>query len=352
MANCLKVVAPHLHSDLVSPEALSQLQALAQILPPLSMTAGFECRLGCERSQVDFCVKLPCLPANLPDKFLQHPVWQAIQAFCQEWIEPTSFLHQQVNNIWLEFDVVGQIPEVPIPSIFLALNEENNSDIPRLIETVLKIFNLPSFNAQLNSNLQLCIDSLPTGASIRQLGFMLSRSVDGMRVVVGGLSPQHFSDYLEKIGWSAQSEQRNIFQSLVSTVSEFVDSIRILNLDVGEIIYPKVGWECYLEKQPQQEPRWQLFLNHLVDMGLCTPEKKNALLIWPGWSQKASQPELWPQNLSWSDIFLSSRATSIFGRVVNHIKIVYQPGYPLEAKAYLGFVHSWVNADTYINSQV
>ncbi len=83
----------------------------------------------------------------------------------------------------------------------------------------------------------------------------------------------------------------------------------------------------------------------MVEGGLRTPAKKNAFLAWPGLSQKSSVPDLWPSNISFGDRFLGSRAFSIFCRRVSHIKLVYQPSIPLEAKGYLAFGHGWFAPD-------
>lgn len=120
MQDYLKIVTSHLHPDLVSPSALSRIQSLAQILPSSSL-AGFECRLGATQLRVDFQVSLPRLTLNLPQQFLTHPVWQFFQYFCQEWIEPSSFLYQGVERIHLEFDLDGERSQVPLPCIFSTL---------------------------------------------------------------------------------------------------------------------------------------------------------------------------------------------------------------------------------------
>ncbi len=40
----------------------------------------------------------------------------------------------------------------------------------------------------------------------------------------------------------------------------------------------------------------------------------------------------------------SSRWPSVVTRGLNHVKLVYQPGRPLEAKAYWGFAQRWSGA--------
>ncbi len=338
MEDYLKVVIPHLDPELVSSEALSRIQALAQILPPFSI-AGFECRLGSEQSRVDFQVSFPHLTLNLPESFLTHSVWQNFQNFCQEWVDPASLLHRSIERLWLEFDLFEQSSQVLIPCLFLVLNQENIGEFQDLTETVLRLLNHQT-DSLLESNLRLCANSVPDGGRIAHLGAMLSRTAKEVRVVVKGISSQQLLGYLVKIGWTNIT---NTLESLVFTLSEFADTLG-LSFDVGDIVHPRIGLEYFWEKQPPDEPRWQLFLDCLVDMGLCNPAKRNALLAWPGFYQKADLPELWPTNLAGGDLFLGNKALSVFWRTINHIKVIYEPGNELETKAYLGFGHNWLNA--------
>jgi hypothetical protein len=334
MENYLKIITSELDPNLVSPEALSHIQSLTQILPSSSL-AGFECRLGENQSGVDFQVRLPCLDQNLPESFLTNPAWQFLQDFYRNWTMPNSSLNREIENVGLEFDVNEQLPQVPIPSIFWQFREEAAINAEGLIQMV-RLLN-HQISPLLESNLRRCADSLPAGVTISHLGAMLSRSVKAVRVNVQGISPERSLDYLKQIGWT---DPTNTFSTLVSTVSEFIDTL-ILSFDVGDTILPKIGLECFLNKQPYAQPQWQLFLDYLVERELCTPAKKNAFLSWPGLSKKSSDPDLWPRNISVGDRFLGSRAYSVFWRKVSHIKLVYQPGIPLEAKGYLAFGHNW-----------
>lgn len=337
MDEYLKVVTPYVHSDLVSPEALSEIRSLTQILPPFS-TAGFECRLGANKSQVDFQVNLPCLTPSLSEKFLSHSAWQIFQEICHEWGEPKSFLHQIVRDIWLEFDIDEKHSKIPLPGIFLNLNN-NLRDSQKLVEIAFKLLK-HQVSPIIESNIRLCFDSLPAKARISHLGVMLSRSTQAIRINVRETLPEQLLDYLVQIGWA---DPANILKTLISDISQFVDCL-FLSFDVGETVQPKIGLECFFLKQPKHEPRWQLFLGYLVGKGLCTPSKQNALFTWTGFCQKESHPELCPKNLTLGELLLCSRAFSIFTRNISHIKIVYQPGFFLEAKAYLEFSHNWFDA--------
>ncbi|KAM3102287.1 hypothetical protein ACKFKF_04355 [Phormidesmis sp. 146-12] len=338
MEDYLKVVAPHLHSELVSTEALSHIQSLTQILPAFSV-AGFECRLTDEQSRVDFQANLSYGAPSLPEKFLKHSTWRLLQGIIQQWTDAEAFLHHRVRDIWLEFDLDGEPLQVPIPCIFLTLNQEAISEPQQLLEIAAKLLNHP-LPSLLESILKHSIDHLPDKAYISHIGAMMSRTTQAVRINARGMSPEQLLDYLVQIGWT---DPTHTLRSLVTHLSEFVDFIH-LSCDIGESVYPKIGLECFLIQQPKHEPRWQLLLNYLMEIGLCTSAKQHALLGWSGYSQKASQPELWPNNLHWGDLLLGARAFSIFTRKISHVKIVYQPGAFLEAKAYLEFCHNWFDA--------
>lgn len=332
----LNFITPHLHPDLISLQVLSDIQELEPLLSPYSQKL-FECRLGVEQTQVDFSFYLPELTQSLPEKFLIDPVWQSFQNFYQEWVEPTSSLHQRVKAIGMEFDLDKPSSPVPIPCIFLELNLVTNSQFHELISTALGLLNYP-ISPLVDSNLRLCANSLPDGARLSHFAIMLSRLGQGVRVNVIDIQPEQLLDYLMQIGWS---DPTNTFSALVEKLSELVDYIA-LAFDVGERISPRIGLECYLRKQPRYEPRWDLFLDTLVNWGLCTSVKRDAIITWPGIHRGQSNlNEIKTNNFSWKSVFKQSMY-SVYWRTINHIKIVYKPGHPLEAKGYLTSGHHWL----------
>ena len=64
---------------------------------------------------------------------------------------------------------------------------------------------------------------------------------------------------------------------------------------------PRVGMEGSFSRLPRREPRWRELLDRLVARGLCPPEKRDALLAWPGydtfWSASGAWP-VWPRPAS------------------------------------------------------
>jgi hypothetical protein len=286
---------------------------------------------------------------DLPETLLTNPVWNRIRNFCNNWANSASILYDKIDNIWLEFDSAGLPPEVPVPSIFLSLKSiESDSSNPIkfgitanphqwLTETALKFLFGRTISVPFERKLFDCFNLLPDGAWISQIGAMLARQVEPVRVCITDISTDKLLDYLSRIGWAGSISKLEAF---VSELSSFVDRID-LDLDVGDIILPKIGLECSFNRQPQFEPRWQLFLNRLVETGLCIPAKRDALLAYPGYSHERANRELWPSNILRVSNLLWPQVSSIFLRRFSHIKIVYQPDIPVEAKVYLSAGYYW-----------
>lgn len=343
-ADYIKVVMPHISSSLISAEALLKIQLLTQSLPPIS-NGCFECRLGKDHTRVDFIVGFPRIALKLPEIFLTYPVWEAFTDFSRQWTNSKTDLSRIIDRAWLEFDLIDQLSQVPIPCLGFTFNRETFGNL-RLREIAIESF-IKSLKCadllSLTSKIGICADHLPQGARIAHIGAMRSRTANAIRLVVKEIPSEQLIDYLKQIGWKNSTDA--LFR-LISNLSERVESIA-LSFDMGDNIYPRIGLECFFEKQPfDGDLGLQSFLDdYLVKEGLCTPEKRNALLTWPGFCQKADQPDLWPSNLHQIDRLFSAKAFSIFSRTLNHIKIIYLPDSPLSAKAYLFFEHLYLEGN-------
>lgn len=356
----LKVVRPHLSPSLISDETLSDIQALAHIFPGMITSFfGFECRLGIKDAKADFllCAKPheqgreiladQNAKMKLPSAFFTQSVWNRIREFCVNWADVTSPLSENVKNVWLEFDLDKSPAEIPIPSFFfgsetIRTNASAPSDFQShsyqnqwVIENALKTLRGDSVSPDIKRKLIDCFNSLPPEAYVFQIGTMLARATDAVRICVRDISTDQIPEYLTCIGWQGSMSDLN---KLIVKLGEFVDRVD-LDLDVGSAILPKIGLECYLDQLPEFEPRWQLFLDELVKDGICIPEKRDALLSYEGISDEKSASALWPPYLLEMSKDMESRVGSIIYRLINHIKIVYQPSFPLEAKAYLAVGH-------------
>jgi Rps23 Pro-64 3,4-dihydroxylase Tpa1-like proline 4-hydroxylase len=356
----LDLVKPFVSSQLIDAQSWREIEAIAQLLPSqLTSFFGFECRLGNPEAKADFllCVgadetgqKMLAGGAEFPDRLLHEPAWAQIRNFAAVWQEQASSLHQKVNNIWLEFDVAAG-PETesarpPIPSCFFGSQaiyaDPTATAYPHLwvTRTAIELLRGNLLPPAVEQKLFHCLDALPTGAYVFQVGLMLARCSDFVRICIRGISPAQILDYLSQIGWSGSTQH---LQTLLTELSEHAERID-LDLDIGEMgVADKIGLECYLSRQPKYEPKWQAFLEYLVQTGLCLPQKQEALLSYPGQVREKRYREQWPLHLSKLSRFLGDGHEGVFMRGLHHIKVVYQSEQAVEAKAYCWVTHRLLN---------
>jgi hypothetical protein len=352
-------VVPYVSGSLISLRALSNIRPIASLLPgALTDFFGFECPLGVSEATADFLV---CSRASqggreilngqrpgrdLPAFFQDEPVWQRIRSFSSEWFNPQSPLFDHVHNIWIEFDVEGTPPSIPVPSVFIGPNNLqplgaaiDNGEMPRhcawLTDSALPLLLGSKPDSPLRAQIARCTNLLPSGARIFQVGLMLARTSQTTRLCVRGVSGTQIIEYLGALGWD---ETLTELKQVVCSLLPFVDRID-LDLDVTDRVLPKIGLECYLAPNAAAVRR---FLDYLVSSGLSTPVKAEALESWRGMAHERLTPDIWPKDLLAVSGFLGGRVHSIFARWLHHIKIVYRPALQLQAKAYLAVHHLWL----------
>ncbi|MEA5557103.1 hypothetical protein [Nodularia spumigena] len=338
---------------LIGEDAVLSLTRLAGNLAPI-LQGGFECRLSANATQVDLqqCIVGNEQELDLLQEFIagavstceetEYPKWLRLRDFLAEW---RSCL-ESIPEIWLEFDVDGTAPptpprkrggELPLPAIFLGLPH----DVSPAVETygiAVKSLNLllGDFGwSGWQDNLYGCFAACPDGAFVSHIGVMLSRNSPALRVNVKRLQPDLLIPYLQEIGWQGKTVQ---VAELMTELFALVDRITVC-LDVGDQIYPQIGLECILLNQPDSESRWAIFLDYLVERGLCEPEKREALLNWPGEINPINSSVPWPDDLIAASLLQPRERFTVFERRLSHIKIVSQPESPFVAKAYLWFQH-------------
>lgn len=347
---------------LISPSAFSDISSVARILPEAlaNNTFGFECRLGEDLPRADFLVlaRTSCgrdslaglhPTSTLPAHLMTDTVWRRVQDFAVCWADPSSRLHDAVDNVWLEFDIDSPVTDVPVPSVFFGPQTNSRVGAPGTThelngarETSLKAIRLlaggePS--PQMVETLSRCFRALSPDEHVFQVGLMLSRGAEAVRLCIRLDSVERIVEYLEVVGWpGGEAGLRDVLTPIAGSVDRV-----LLDIDVGETIHPKIGLECYFtnNRQPRREPRWGAFLNSLVQSGLCTADKREALLAYPGYIDEYAHGVPWPAALRRASQLLGGRSLSTFVRSLHHIKIVYRPGDPLEAKAYLAGNHHW-----------
>ncbi|WNG36513.1 hypothetical protein F0U61_24660 [Archangium violaceum] len=352
MLDYLRVAEPHLPAELVSPEAFADIAPIARALPPCT-GSGFECRLGEPDARADFLVRVQthdgtrgAFAGRNPDvrppaELLENPVWRRVFDFCARWSNPENPLHADVEDFWLEFDVAGRPTTAPTPAIFFGPRQEQPEPL-NLVALATGVMRGEPGPATLRDSVRRCYEALPPGGSVYQVGMMLSRPIDALRLCVRGIPTPRLTGYLREIGWDGPTGE---LDALLSSLAPHTDRI-CLALDVGERVFPKLGLECYVDALTLGgfKERWKPLLEHLVGRGLCRPEKRDALLSWMGLSDHRTERERWPPNLVRGAEAQGPGTVSLFMRYLNHVKLVFQPGAPLEAKAYPGLKHLWGRA--------
>jgi hypothetical protein len=275
---------------------------------------------------------------QLPQQFLQQPEWRHIADFSEAWADQTSMLQKHIKCFWLEFDMPETLPTIFVPSVFfgpeklpegIASNEA--SQYYWLLDTALPLLRGQQLSKKVQHHVLNCIKKIPATASLFQVGTMLSRSSNDVRLYINRIHPKEIIPYLKTLGWSDETGE---FQSLIDNLQDKADRF-VLSFDVNETgIGSRLGIECsFASNRYHQETRWKKIFDYLVEKGMCLPEKRDVLLGYPGvehtnFSSSIMKPlESASRHL---DDLLSCRLV----RYISHIKIVYHPGRVLEAKAY------------------
>ncbi len=257
--------------------------------------------------------------AHLSRQLSAHPIWQKIHRFALAWNDPAHPVYNGTDHVWLEYDLDRPVSAVPVPDLFWC--QHNLAEPSSTILALADIFYGPVATAPLVENLTRCLQHMPQGALLNQIGFGLQRSCDAIRIHILGMAPQDIPHYLETIGWRFATAP---LQPLLSPISRY--NKWALAFDVATSIKPKVSFE-YMHAF---DHRLQEILDDLVDQGLCDPVKRDFLTSFTG---------VFLQHLNYQ--------VSVTSKLMGHIKLSYhpeQPLAPLEAKAYLFFLPSWYSA--------
>ncbi|HVY71684.1 MAG TPA: hypothetical protein VHH73_17265 [Verrucomicrobiae bacterium] len=320
-------------ASLVASPALTEIIQLNSRLPAaLTSTGGFECPLGAVEPVADWqwCVKASDggreviagkrLGEGLPADFLRVEGWRRIRQLAGQWANPESLLHSEVDRLWLEFDRADFANVAPVPSLFVSIHSGSEvNEHPKALDAALlalHLLNDGTLDGKVEAKLRSCFEALPKGAIPAYAALMLARNTPGARLVMG-LPLRLLRDYLRQVNWPGAMDELLRF---VTEVAPFVERL-FFNLDVAGTLSPRIGIECHLRnKQPATEPRWQDLVGYFVKRGWCLPEKAAGLLAWPGHERAVLADDLLP--------------VRIF-RGLHHLKVVFAPDTPPQAKGYL-----------------
>ncbi|KYF93012.1 hypothetical protein BE17_25180 [Sorangium cellulosum] len=322
---------------LVTPGAWESVLGAARRLPRAISCAYLECRLGRDAAEVDLGasvmaaegpILLAARPTGLPSSGEEATIWGRVQELTRVWTDPASPLHARVPVMWLELDS-GEITRGRLmPSVLLCVDPSlpkgaaspdaighGLADCAPSLQAALSALSSEPLAPAARADLHRCFEALPAGGRIVHVGFMVTRRPTVLKLFAA-MDREQVLDYLGAIRWPGSLGEA---ASLVDTLGAGPDTFRV-DLTIGETLLPRLGLE--FASRRGADPDRRALIDRCVEHGICTPEKRDALISWPG-----SKREVIPG----------------YGRAVRlsrwiDMKIVHRPPEPLEAKAYLGFM--------------
>ena len=317
-------MAAHFPAGLVSASAIRKIEDVVNWFPAaITNTFCFEIELKeqsftsdysfvCRRNEIGVEILAGRSDIHLPEELFTNSIWRDLRSFCYAWSEPSSWIRESIMYLWLEFDI-NQVRPVPSPLIFLGIPHYCCTNVSDLI-SILEMLKYPASERFIDM-LRQCTQWASKACNIFEIALMFSRQTDRVRFVFHGVDHSILS-LLTELGFEDLAEVKRIIADL-----QGMDNHLTVDIDAGDTIGPKIGLECQFSGNVRMDqPRWERALDYLVTVGLCTVEKRDALLKWPGGSEEKLDHLLLP-------------AKAI--RKINHYKIVWQRDAPLQAKAYL-----------------
>lgn len=273
----------------------------------------------------------------LPSSFLNNSEWQNIYRFTKEWSNSESILFSKVHGLWLEFDSNEFLNDIPVPSVFFHPASISADKLDRIEDKWFTRIAIPlltgkKISSKIENNIFRCIENLPPGAALFQIGAMLSRSSDSVRLVFKRIQPNDIIPYLKSIGYKNDT---TALEETLNEMKEFVTRM-VLHIRVGEEVDPVVGIEgSFYPDRYHEETGWTKFLDYLKNKDLCNPEKYSALISYPGIETSENEYNTDMDFIPSIKISDESKIKTLI-RYISHIKITYSPDHKLEAKAYSG----------------
>jgi hypothetical protein len=313
----LTVVRPFLVEPLFQPAAVARLHAVASSLPG-DCPGVLELRLAPGPGVVDLSLRFkePAQARRLAERVSPPHLGD----FLRRWSEPDGSF-RCLHSVWLEFDLDREPQGLPIPTVCAKLLPGTEADW--ILDCLIPALHGKPLRDGQRQRVALCLREIPAPATLLYVFSLLSRDGDAVRLEISGLDPAGIAGYLSRVAPEA-------LPWLGDAATLFADVERIhLSFDIGSEILPRIGIEGSFSHLPRREPRWRDLFDRLVARGLCAPEKRDAVLAWPGYDSFWTAPERWPAT--------PRPAADFCVRSLSHVKVVCRPGSEPEAKVYLMF---------------
>ena len=307
----LRAVERYVPVSLVSRESLKALAAVADQVP-VPESVLIECPLDDAPTAADLSLSFarPRIDGDAPltaDALPRGAAWDPLRRFVAAWTQPTGPLWNEVNTLWLEFDVrrVLATPTDAHPNLFFG--HEHRPLSPSAIDAGLDAI-VGAGITPLRERSRRCVEILPRGAGILFVGVMLARQPAAVRYCADISREQRWPTALDASARHLLGHARHA----------------VVQVEAGSDPVAKLGFELYQGRTHRARPDvWQPLLELLVREGVASRDRCDAALTWPG---AAYDERLGPR---------------VIARWINHVKVTYDGNALVEAKIYLQCGTAW-----------
>jgi hypothetical protein len=292
---------PDLPPVLVSPEGAAALETVTgRFVSPAGIL--IECPLGDAAASADLSLSFS-RPANgggasiMSGGWPAGTEWERVRRFVDVWRDPAGPLWNDVQSLWLEFDLRRR-EAAPLPNVFFGHRAGLRSRATMHAGLDLLL------DRDAASALALAPDglgALPPAANVLFVGAMLARRPPAIRFCVDGPPWQDAPVDLIRMA-------RHV----------------VVQVEAGASAASRVGYELYhSHHQRGRAGTWRPLLDRLVEIGAARADRCAAALEWTGY------------------VYDGSTEPRVIDRWINHVKLTCEAGSVVEAKVYLQFASAW-----------
>lgn len=344
LASYIDFLTPFISPDLISEPYLNRIRTIAERLPVLSL-GSFECWLAADEPRVDFNISInPRINEHstvsewgqTEELFESEPyreMRERIRSFCTIWSQEDFFLNPLFGELWEVYDITNPNESfLPVPWIYFSfLQNVLDADPTIKAEVVAKTLTLIDNDLPVELKKKFCriLSKMPTTIRIGPIGINKRNNKTSLRLFLEIKTFEEVVSILKKLKWKGDVEKlKEEMNGLINDCQFFG-----LALDFDGKFQSKIGIDCHFYQERTQETLEAITLT-LCQKGLCSEAKREAVLQWNGSFEVDTSSDFW----SWPDRILAQPASIPskvkIRRIIDFIKIVYEPPQPLIAKVY------------------
>lgn len=327
MCSTVSRLKPHLCSGRLPESYFRRISPILDIIPDAAAdTFMLEYKLEDERGLPDFSV---CFRnersvtdilagqdpyVHIPSSLYTNTIWRQLRNFWIYWRNCADFSHH-LANFWLEFDIGETIQTLPVPSAFIRVNSAQYRDY---FTGALEIIMGKTIPDPTKQQLRRLFELLPGGARVSQIGSLQARRVESLRLYIKMPGYREMACLLRQMGYPGDLRPVIAFLDDFGNWGGYIK----LQLDIGPEILPKIGFEFLNDTG---DDIWGCLITKLCDNQLCAGANRKFLLNWTD-SAFIQEP--------------GEKSCLLLYKYISHIKVIYEPGASMTAKAYLGVTYS------------